>query len=208
MAKNFPALAADQGECYRHRMVKSEEGCALLLAAYHDSRNLQRMEWAAQACMDAGRETPEVYLGLAAAEEAAGRDLAALQRLLEAEKKFPQKAEVYLRMATIFKRNKRVDEAAQSYHKVVELLPQNADMTLEAFRYFVSVEKWADAKKMVDRLQAVQGVPVELKFLMARALFKFGDQASARLMAEEGRKMLGRDSSALSAFKQTYPELF
>jgi tetratricopeptide (TPR) repeat protein len=207
MRKNLPALAADYAECYRHRMVKSDEGCALLLAAYHDSRNLSRMEWAAQACMEAGRETPEVYLGLAAAEEASGREVEAATWLLQGTKKFPEFPELHMRMAILFRRNKRVDEAVREYSKVSELLPQNADLALKSLEYFVETKHWQEAKAVVTRLQQAKGATPEVKLLMATALQKFGDQGSASALVDEAKKMMKDQPDQMARLRKAFPDV-
>jgi predicted Zn-dependent protease len=207
MQKNLPAVAADLAECHRYRMAKSDDGCALMIAAYHDSRNMPRVEWAAEACAEAGRQGPEIFLGLATAAEAAGRPAEALMKLAEGIKMHPNFPEFHLRTANLMKQAKRYEEAAASFMKVAELLPQNVELSFEILQYMVSIQKWAEAKTLVDRLQGVKDAPPEAKVYMAMALEKFGDHGSSRNLVEEAKRAIGNDKQRMEKIRAAFPDL-
>jgi tetratricopeptide (TPR) repeat protein len=192
LKKNFAALAADRVESHRHAMLKSEHGCSVMIQAYHDSRNLPRLEWASQACMDAGWQIPEAFLGMASASEATGHDVEALEILMKGVAKYQTLPEFYVRMAGILKRNKRPNETVANYMKAVEYAPNNNALAWEALQYFVSVQRWAEGKQMVDKLKSVQTVNPEIKLVMARVLLNFGDRGSSKAMAAEGKQLMAK----------------
>jgi hypothetical protein len=54
LAKGFAALAAETLESSRLQLVDTRRGCQALVDAYAGARRTDRLEWATQACSEAG----------------------------------------------------------------------------------------------------------------------------------------------------------
>ncbi len=208
LKKGFAALAADTLDKYRHMIVKRDRGCQVLLAAYYTTRNSEKLEWTAQACLEAGKETPDVFLGLAAVREMTGRDQDALRILNSALGKFESSPDLYYQMAQIFRRNRSHDMALRALGEASKRAPQNQQMVLEILEYTSSLGKWAEARKAADTLKSAKSDNPEIKLVMARAIEQGGDPSGAKVLVDEALGMLKGKDELKAQLERLYPDVF
>jgi tetratricopeptide (TPR) repeat protein len=168
--KNFTALASESLEPVRYELTSSVRGCQALVAAYFGAHKPERLEWAAQACITAGVETSDMYVGLAAARELVGQDGDALKILTQVAQKFDKSPDPLYRIAQIYRRNKKDAEATDLLVKAAELAPTNNQLSMETLEALSTANRWADARKYADRIKAVESDSPEVKLVIARAL--------------------------------------
>jgi tetratricopeptide (TPR) repeat protein len=207
LQKGFGALAAETLDSYRFRLRGKEKSCRLMIAAYYQARRLDRLEWAAQACLESGLEMPEAYLGLATVREMTGREGEALQLLNGILSKFEKIPDIYYEMAQILRRNKKDNEAAAAYMKASERAPENNQFALETLQYLTSLQKWPEAHAVADRLKNIKTDNPEVKLFVARVLLKGGDKAAAEPLIAAARELINKKPESKAAFEKSYPEL-
>jgi hypothetical protein len=207
LQKGFGALAAESIDHHRKSAVYYKNGCSVMVGAYFASRRLERLEWASEACLDGGKESPEVYLGLAAHRELTGRESEALRILTSVASKYDQIPDIYFRIAQILIRNKSNDAAAQYMLKATERAQGANQIVVEALQFFNSVQKWNEAKLMADRLKSAPTEDPELKLLIARALKNGGDSAGAQAVADQARGMIATKGEIKVAMERAYADV-
>ena len=207
LQKGFGALAAETLDSYRFRLRGQEKTCRTLISAYYQSRRLDRLEWAAQACLESGLEMPEAYLGLATVRELTGREGEALQLLSGVLGKFEKIPDIYYEIAQILRRNKRDNEAAAAYMKASERAPENNQFALETLQYLSSLQKWPEARLVADRLKNIQTDNPEVKLFVARALLKGGDRKAAEPLIASARELIEKKPESKAAFEKAYPDV-
>ena len=74
MDGGYFAVAADEVDSYRYKLVKSEDDCKMLIAVYYYAKRAERLEWCAERCMANGFKGSNVMIGLALGRSLAGRD--------------------------------------------------------------------------------------------------------------------------------------
>jgi len=207
LAKGFGSLAVEAVDCYRYKLIRNELGCKTLIGSYFLSRKTDRLEWAAQACLEKGINIPELYIGLAASREFTNRDQEALQVLLQATTQFPESPDLHYRIAQLLRRNKKDEAATSAYLEASKRAPQNNTLTAEALEYFSSINQWPQAKQMADLIRNVPTENPELKLLLGRAYLKTGDTAGAGALASEARSLLARNPSKTPQLERLYADV-
>jgi tetratricopeptide (TPR) repeat protein len=208
MKQGFGAIAAEEIDPFRQDVIHLDGGCQLLVASYYDSRRLERLEWSAQSCLRAGKESPDMYIALAGHRELTGRDQDALRILDTAAKKYDQIPEFYRRMGSILLRNKNPDAAASMLMKAAERTPGADQSIVETLQTMVSLEKWPEAKILADRLKSAPMKGAEIKLLIARAL-KFGDDPTgAQYFIDQAKELLPSETpEKRKTIESIYPDL-
>jgi predicted Zn-dependent protease len=204
----FPAVAANDIERYRTDIVRRKDGCRLLLDTYFAARKPDGLEWASQACMASGQESPEAFLALAVSQELKGSDSDALRVLDAGIKKFEKTPGLYLKVAQIFRRNKSVDEAANFYTTAVEKGPDNQNTILEALQFFVENGKNDPARLMATRIRTAKTDNPEVKLLIARALKRGGDADGAKVVADEAQVLMASNAPLKARLEKAYSDVF
>lgn len=206
--KGFGALAAETIDPYRRRAVKDSRGCQVALGAYFVARQADRLEWAAQSCLNAKIEIIETYLGLAAAREFKGQDREALQLLAQSAAQFEKLPDFHYRMAQILRRLNQHAEATQTYLRTLERSPENNQIAMEALTYLSLQENWSEAGKIAARLKSVPTEDPEVKLVIARALMRSGDTPSAQTVVAEAKAILGRKPASAGSLDSAYADVF
>lgn len=209
LKKGYGALAVETLDCYRRGLIRRDQGCKLLIEAYFQARRTERLEWASQACLEAGKEFPEAYLGLAAVREWVGRDREAVQILAQAVGKFDQVPDLYYRIGQIFLKNKNDVDAAIALSKAAERGPQNNQLQLEALEVLSRVQKWEEARKFATRLKDVKTESPEVILVIARALQKGGDPLSVEPLLKKAKELISKEPNpqVKAALKKGYSDL-
>lgn len=205
--KGFTALAAETIDPVRDALTSSARGCRALVDAYYGARRPDRLEWASQACITAGVETPEIYLGLAAARELTDRDNEALQLLQTAARKFDKSPDPLYRIAQILRRNKKDSDAADVLLKASERAPENNQLVMEAMEQLAIANRWNEARRMADKIKSVETDSPEIKLLIARALLKGGDPDGARAVVAQARTLMSKRPEIKAALEQVYGDV-
>lgn len=209
LEKGLPVVAAETIDPYREALVKkSEQDCRVVIAIYYQARRPERLEWAAQACLDEGKVFPEAFVGWAAAREFIGRDAEALQILGNAAPKFDKVPSIYYSMAQIFRRNKRDDEAIAAFRSAIERAPNDNQLAIETAEYLYSLKKFADAKKLVDKLKDVKTDNPEVKLFLARVYLANQDKGTARTLASEANELISKHPEMKPAYEKGYSDVF
>jgi predicted Zn-dependent protease len=208
LKQGFGTLAAEALDPFRYSLATNERGCALLTASYYRSHQTNRLEWAAETCLSAGIETPDTYIGYAAARESTNQDSDALQILNHGLEKFGKSSEIYYRLGLILRRTKRDAEAIQAFLKATELAPSNNSLSLEALTYFISQTRFKDARAMADRLKTVETENPEVKLVLARAYKLSGDKPGLGEMLGQAKVLLARKPELAPALEQLYADVF
>jgi tetratricopeptide (TPR) repeat protein len=190
MAKGFPAVAAESLEWHRTCMTSNEKNCRTLLSVYFGARMPQRLEWASQACLNAGIEIPESYIGLSAARDLSGRPQEAAQILASVAEKFKDIPDIYYRLAQLLARLENSDAALGSYSQAIQRAQNNPQIALEAIEYASKLKAWSRAKPMAESIKAVQTDNPAVKLLLARVFKNAGDSVSAKAMVAEAQPMM------------------
>lgn len=207
LLKGFGAVAADVIDERRHEAVRFEKGCPVMLGAYYQTRRADMLEWAGQACLEAGREIPEVFLALAAAREFTGRDQEALRILGGVAGRFDKIPDIYYRMAQILQRNKQNDAAAATLIRAAERAGNNNQIVLDAVQFLSGIQKWAEAKQLADKLKGTATDDPEVKLVLARALKNGGDAPGAQLLVDQAKGIIAAKPEFKQAIEQAYPDL-
>jgi tetratricopeptide (TPR) repeat protein len=207
MTKGFGALAAERIDPVRHEVIRFERGCSVMLSAYFNSRRTERLEWAAQACLEAGKDVPEVYLALAAHRELTGRDAEALRILSQVAPRFDKIPDLYYRMSQILQRNRNVDGAVAAMIQAVERSPAQSQIVLEALEYFSGLQRWNEARQMADKLKSAPTDDPEVKLVIARALRKGGDVGSAQQLIDQAKTLLAQRPEQKARLERAYADM-
>lgn len=207
MKKGFFALAAETLDPYRKSLARKEESCKLLVAAYFSAKRPDRLEWVSEACLEAGKEIAEAYIGLAGSREMTGRDGEAVNILAGVAGKFDKTPDIYYALAQILKRNKKDNEALGSYQRAFERAPKNPQLALEATEYAASLQRWNEAKGFVEPLKAAETDNPEVKLFVARVLMKAGDSASAEPLVAQARDLMAKKPEMQKGLEQNYADV-
>jgi predicted Zn-dependent protease len=184
--RGLGALAVDTLDARRRRIATDTRGCSLLVTTYARANRADLLEWASQACLDAGVETPEVFIGLANANHSASRDNEAFQVLTAGLKKQDHSWELWQAVAQLLRQNKRNDDALVAYQKAIEFAPPGTvqAVSFETLQFLAGLDRWKDALPIANRLKGVQTENPEVYLLIARALAKGGDPEGAAPLAQ------------------------
>jgi hypothetical protein len=205
--KGFTALAAETIDPVRNELTTSPRGCTALMGSYFGAHRADRLEWAAQACITAGVETTDTYIGLAAAKELVGRDGEALQLLQQVTQKFTKSPDPLYRIAQILRRNKKEAEAADVLLKATEIAPDNNQLAMETMEQLSTLQRWSDARHLADKIKAVETDNPEVKLLIARALLKGGDAGGAQTVVAQARTLLEKKPEMKGALERAYGDV-
>jgi tetratricopeptide (TPR) repeat protein len=208
LRKGFGAVAADTVDCHRYRLTGSAANCKILIAAYFQSRRVERLEWASQACLEAGHEIPEDYIGLAATREWTGRAQEALQILSEGASKFDKIPDVYYTLAQFFQRNKQDDAAVNAFKQALARAPQDNALAIEALQFFANAKKWSDGKQIAEQLKTVQTDNPEVKVFLARFLIKNGNKAGAKELLDQANELVKAKPEVRKQLEDRYPDVY
>lgn len=207
LQRGFGMLAADTIDSHRHSFI-SKKGCPILIGAYHQARQVDRLEWTAQACLNAGIQTPEIVLGLAAVREMTGRDQEALQVLGNGLSKFDKSPDLYYAIAKIFRRNKQDKEAIVAYQKAIERSQQDPSLSLEAMAYFTSIQHWDEAKVIATNLRTAKTDNPEVKLLIARTLIHGNtDPALVKPLVDEAQELISKKPEMKEPLQHAYSDV-
>ncbi|MBI2712441.1 MAG: hypothetical protein HYX41_06255 [Bdellovibrio sp.] len=204
----FPAVAANDLEKNRSDVVRRKDGCRLLMDTYYASRKADLLEWAAQACLASGQESPEAYLALAVSSELRGGDADALRILDAGTKKFEKTPGLYLKIAQILARNKNFDDAGNFYNQAVDKAPDNQNIALEAMQFFSQIGKDDAAKTLAGKLKGAKTDNPEIKLLLARALKRGGDVDGAKALIAEANTMMASNAQLKGRLEKIYEDVF
>jgi tetratricopeptide (TPR) repeat protein len=206
LSKGYAVLAAENLESVRDRLVGSARGCGTLVSAYFGARNSERLEWAAQACLDGGVETPEVYLGLAAAKELSGRDSEAIELLGQIAARYDRSPDAYYRMAKIYRRLNDGARAAEATFRAAERTDLG-QVKMEALELLSKQDRWNDARKMAEALRAMTIENPEAKLAIARALLRGGNKEGSLAVANEARVLLEKNPDTKARLEIAYADV-
>lgn len=208
LKKGYAALASATLEPYKRGLVNTVDGCKVLLETYFQSRQVDKLEWASQACLESGKEIQEAYLGLAATRELTGRVGEALQILSQAAPKFEKIPDFHYRMAQIFKKAEQVNDAAREYVLATQKAPDHGQLSLEALDYLLKAQKFAEAKPIAEHLKGIKTEEPEVKLIIAKALLLGGDAPSARALTDEAKNLLANKPDLRAQLEKAYAEVF
>lgn len=208
LAKGYNLLAEETLEPYRNSLSSSERGCKALINTYYQTRDGNKLEWAAQSCLSHGKELAEVQLGRAAGREFTGKDNEAIQILVQAAPKYDKMPDIPFRLAQILQRNKRDKEAVRAYLMAAERAPQDNKLALDVLQYAVSIESWGEAKVLANRLKSSPTESPEVKLIIAKALARGGDTTSAKAVVAQARDLLAKNPDLKNDLESRYAELF
>lgn len=208
LTSGYGALAADLVDWFKYGMRTSPRSCQAMIASYFQARNAEKVEWAAQACMSAGYEMPAVYIGLSTNRELTGRETEALQILMNGASKFDKSPDIHIQLAKLFKKLKRNDEAAEYYFKATEEAPQAGQLAMDALEFLVSIQKWADARVIAERIKGAATESAEVKLIIAKALIHGGNETSGKSVLEEAKNLLAKaPQNQRKLIEQAYADL-
>jgi tetratricopeptide (TPR) repeat protein len=207
LQRGFPAAAAETLDRHRAWLTDTDRGCRALIGSYYGARRAERLEWASEACLDGGRDLIEAHLGLAAARELTGRDPDALRLLSQVAPRFDQSPDLYYRMAQIYRRNKRDDAAVGAFLEASKRAPDNAQLSMDALEYFSSINRWAEATRMAEKLRSTPTDNPEIKLLIARALQRGGNRQASELVVAQARELMGKSPELKAALERAYADV-
>ena len=203
----FAALAAESLDPVRTALIREKRGCAALVAAYTGAHRPERLEWAAQACMSSGIDSPEIEVGLAAARELAGHDEDALKILKNVALKFNKSAAPLYEAGQILRRDKKVAEAVGYLKRAADLEPSNSLYCLDALRALSEAQIWNEARRIAEQIKNVATNEPETRLIIATALLRGGDRDGAMAQATQAIQLLpSKDTDTRETLEQTYPE--
>ncbi len=193
--KGFTTLAAEMIYPYRHLYVYREKGCRVMLIAFFESRNSERTDWAAQACLAAGVEIPEAFIALAGVREGSGRQEEAISIYRGALQKFPKDTSLKFKAGRLFAKANLYDEAEKNLVMAAQEVPQNLSVQIDTLFYLVQRKSWAAARGGADRIRLInQSVPTQVTVVMAEAYLNSPDTASAEAQLKAASATWGQVS--------------
>ena len=208
LQKGLGSVAADTIDPFRHQYVAQERSCRILLKAYYQVKNADRLEWTAQSCLDAGVDIPEVYLGWAAARELFNHDNEAVQILTGAAQKFDRAPAVFYELAQIYRRNKQDEVAVEAYFRAMERDPGDQQLAVNVLAYCMDLKRYEDAKKIAEKVKTLSTDNFEVKLMIARAFIKGGEPKSAEPLVESARAILAtKDDATKKRVQQAYSDV-
>ena len=167
--RGFWALAAEKVDRHRFDMLSNENDCNTLLNVYANAKKAERLEWAAQACLEDGIETYGAYMSLVMSQELLGRDQEALQLMDQISKKFDKAVTVFQRMANAYLRQK--DEArATEAMLMAASRSQDPQVKLDTLQILLKQNRNEEAMNLALTLKGVATENPEVKLIIARAL--------------------------------------
>lgn len=208
LARGFPAVAADRIESVRYLMLNKTLSCATMIDAYFRARAFGRLEWASQACLNAGHNIVEAFLGLSAVRAAESRDEDALSILRDAIQVFPKNPVIFVRIAELFRKNKNDNAAIQAYQAAMERAPDDAALGLNTLDYYRSLKKMDLVKPLAQRLKGIKTEQAEVKLVIARALKDTGDAAGADQLVREADAIASKNPQLKAALQKAYSDVW
>ena len=179
--KGFASLAGEMLYPYRHLLIYQEKGCRVMLTAFFEGRLMDRADWAAQACLEAGTEIPEAYIALAGVREATGRQEEALGIYQAAIRKFPKDASILFKSARLFLKANMGDEAEKNFIAAATEVPQNIGVQVDTLAFLVQRRNWTAARVIADRVRSSgQALKPQVNIVMAETYLKTSDVGSAQ----------------------------
>lgn len=208
LKRGFGAVAAEVLDRHRQAFVKNADDCRLLLSSYFQAWRLERLEWAAQACLESGNDFLEEYLSLVTVREYTNRDSEALQILETMTHKFEKSADVFIRLGQLLRKTKQDARAAEAFSRGVELAPDNAQLNLEILQYFSSLRLWMKAKPIADRLKNAKTDDPAVKLVLARVMLNAEDPSAAQSLVAQARDLENKLSADERAkIESTYGDI-
>jgi tetratricopeptide (TPR) repeat protein len=207
ISKGYGALALETIEPVKMKVLKKTDGCGLLIDTYATAKAPLQLEWASEACIELGKETPEAFLGLASSFEMRGQDGIALQALQLGIQKFERNADLYFHTAQLFKRNKNLAETTKYYVAAIERAPQNPNMVVEALQFFLETNQNQASHAIAKNLRSAEITNPEIKLLIARGLKRGGDEAGAKTLVQEALNLLNSDPNRKAALQEAYKDV-
>ncbi len=205
--QGFTMLAVERLEPVKKDIPKKAGGCELLVETYFAAKRVDLLQWAAEACMDAGKDNPTISIALATSYELRNQDGIAAQIMQGAIKKFEKSADVYFHSAQILKRNKNVEEASKFLSMAIDRAPQNQNMVLDALQYYLETKQNDLARTMATRLKATKIDNPEVKLVIARGLKKGGDSAGAKAQVQEALQIASSDPKLKAQLEAAYKDV-
>ncbi len=205
--RGFWALAYENLEPFRFKLIKNEKDCNLILNVYANFRKAERLDWAAQACLESGVETYGMYLSLAIAQELYGRDQDALLLLDQMAKKYDKEAESYRQMAGIFLRNKDEARTGEALYKA-SLRTENPQIKLDAVTTLLRLKRDNDALTIALTLRDVPTENPEVKLIIARALIAGRDSTGGLPQINEAKGLMMKlDAERVTQIERDYADV-
>lgn len=207
LGQGLGLLAEDTIEPYRAGLASTERGCRVMLNTYFQNQNAVRLEWASQACLNRGKDIPEVQLARASARELVGRDGDALTFLALGAQKFDKMPDFYIRIGQVLQRNKRDQDAVSYFKQASDRVPADANLALATLQYSIATQSWDNAKTLASRVKTTPTNNPEVKLLLATAFMHAKDQESAKIAAEEARLLMkqpGADAALTKELEKRY----
>jgi len=205
--KGFFALSVDVAGPVRWELAKSSRGCQLMMETYELARSVSGLQWTGQACLNAGIESVDVYLGLSIAQELSGDDFGALRLLSMVVKKFDKLPNIHYKMARIFQKNKRDSEALISYKQAHLRAPDNQQILFHALKFVEESKKWKSGLFFADRLKVANVQNVEIVLLGARIFKKLKDSASLRSLLVQVKELIIKNPGLKAQLQKSYKDL-
>ncbi len=187
--KGFWALAYDRLEPYRKQLTSNEKDCNLLLNTFANAKKGERLEWAAQACLESKIETFGVYLSIAIAHELQGHDQDAVRILNEVSAKFDKEPTALLRMANIFIRNKDEPKAAEAMLQAANRT-EDPQVRLDTIPPLLRQKRVAEALKLAIPLREIPTENPEVRLIVARALIAGHEPSGGVKQINEARFLM------------------
>jgi hypothetical protein len=189
-------------------MTESADGCRFLVEVYASTHIVDRLQWAAEACLHGGQQIPEAYAGWAAAREMIGQDGDAIRILTDGKRAFPLSPIIPLQLARIYRRNGTNGEAGVEYGNAVVAAPDNAQIAHEAMVYYFLQNRLQDALEMARRFNRTSAdKTAEMVLMAARVQLKAGDRAGSRETARLAEPLLAGRADA-QAVRLLYDDVY
>lgn len=208
MQSGYAALAAEKLDPLRHRIVETKDGCSALIGAYYRARQTDRLQWAAEACMRAGKSGLEAFIALAGVQEFSGRNDEALNILGQAFQRFGPSTDLYYRIAVVQAREKNVDAAVRAFVNAASSAGNNYQILMEALQYCSRSAHWKEASQIANQLRTAPTADPEVKLIIARALRNGGDNAGASTAISEAISMLEQKPDQRKLLEARYTDVF
>jgi tetratricopeptide (TPR) repeat protein len=208
LVHGFPALAVDLLEPYRHSLVSNAWDCKILVSAYYQAQKFDRLQWAAQACLEAGREIPEVFLALAASYEMTGREKEAVSILTESLQRIGESPAPYLALGNLYRKLKRDHDAIAAYRDAISRSEQDPSAAIELLGLLSELGEWDEARKLAERLiPALPPKRPDITLLAIRALIRGGNKPAAAPLLARVREELSGLPDEKHLLEARFPEL-
>jgi tetratricopeptide (TPR) repeat protein len=208
LAQGYEWAARDVFERREAELVKSRDGCALLVRLYSAEKDSDRLGAVAEACMEGGIEVREVFSGLARHRGWIGDTDGEIRFLIEASERFPNIWGSFHELAVALHRVGRNSEAANAYLKATEMNPGGVELAIEALEFMEDTgrprEAFTIARTLLERRDPAMNTARSF-LLIARALLGGPDPGSASAVVVLARGFLKDKPLLAGKLRKEFP---